>query len=126
MRPNARWCCSKNDGNALPLVAGAQKRVAVIGAMADSPGDTTVSLAFPQDAAKAVTIFKGISERLNGVQFSRLVQSPLAGLRGPAKLWTPAQTADELKKAVDLARRSEPGDPAGRSRGRSTQRCSLG
>ncbi|TVV76666.1 beta-glucosidase [Sphingomonas solaris] len=106
----------RNEGNALPLVAGAQKRVAVIGAMADSPGDTTVSLAFPQDAAKAVTIFKGISERLNGVatvettpgvQLSRLVPSPLAGLRGPAKLWTPAQTADELKKAVDLARRSD-------------------
>ena len=106
----------KNERNALPLVAGAQKRVAVIGAMADSPGDTTLSLAFPQDTAKAVTVFKGISERLNGVatvetvpgvQLSRLVPSPLAMLLGPVKPWTPAQAADELKKAVDLAARSD-------------------
>ncbi|WP_238995509.1 glycoside hydrolase family 3 N-terminal domain-containing protein [Sphingomonas solaris] len=106
----------KNDGNALPLVAGAQKRVAVIGAMADSPGDTTLSLAFPQDAVKAVTVFKGISERLSGiatvettpgVQLSRLVPSPLAMLLGPVTPWTPAQAADELKKAVGLAARSD-------------------
>ena len=106
----------KNDAKALPLVPGALAHVAVIGAMADSPMDTTLSLAFPQDAAKAVTIFKGVQQRLNGqavvettqgVQLSRLIPSPLDMLLGVPKRWTAEQTADELQKAVDMAKRSD-------------------
>ena len=106
----------KNDGAALPLSAATLKRVAVIGPMADSPRDTTLSLAFPQDAAKAVTVFKGVSERLNGiatvetapgVQLARVNPSPLVMLLGRTAPWTAAQTADELQKAVMLAARSD-------------------
>lgn len=106
----------KNDGAALPLSAQKLKYVAVIGPMADSPRDTTLSLAFPQDAAKAVTVFKGISERLNGiatvetspgVQLARVNPSPLVMLLGPDPRWTEAQAAVELQKAVALAARSD-------------------
>ena len=106
----------KNDGAALPLSAASLKHVAVIGPMADSPRDTTLSLAFPQDAAKAVTVFKGVSERLAGiatvetapgVQLARLNPSPLVMLLGSTPRWTAAQTADELQKAVTLAARSD-------------------
>ena len=104
----------KNDGQALPLDAASVKRVAVIGAMADSPGDTTVSLAFSQK--DAVTIFKGVRERLKGVaevetlpgvQLGRLNPSPLDGLIRPAPRWTPEQANAEIQKAVDLAKRSD-------------------
>ena len=106
----------KNDGAALPLSAVALKRVAVIGPMADSPQDTTLSLAFPQDAAKAVTVFKGVSERLTGiatvetapgVQLARVNPSPLAMLLGSTPRWTAAQAADELQKAVALAAQAD-------------------
>lgn len=104
----------KNDGQALPLDAGSVKRVAVIGAMADSAADTTVSLAFSQK--DAVTIFKGVRARLNGlaevetvpgVQLRRLNPSPLDGLIRPAPRWTPEQADTEIQKAVDLAKRSD-------------------
>ena len=106
----------KNDGAVLPLVPAALKRVAVIGPMADSPKDTTLSLAFPQDAAKAMTVFKGVRERLSGtatvetapgVQLARLNPSPLVMLLGPVPRWTATQAADELQKAIDLARQSD-------------------
>jgi beta-glucosidase len=106
----------KNEGAALPLAAATLKHVAVIGPMADSAKDTTISLAFPQDAAQTVTIFKGIRDRLEGiatvetvpgVQLWRLNPSPLAGLLGPQPHWTTAQAADEIQKAVDLAKRSD-------------------
>ncbi|MBP6580171.1 MAG: glycoside hydrolase family 3 C-terminal domain-containing protein [Sphingorhabdus sp.] len=104
----------KNDGQALPLNAASVKRVAVIGAMADSPGDTTVSLAFSQK--DAVTIFKGVRERLKGVaevetlpgvQLRRLNPSPLDGLIRPAPRWTAEQADAEILKAVELAKRSD-------------------
>jgi len=106
----------KNDGAALPLAATTLKRVAVIGPMADSPRDTTLSLAFPQDAAKAVTVFQGVSDRLKGialvetaqgVQLARINPSPLVMLLGSTPRWTAAQATDELQKAVALAARSD-------------------
>ena len=106
----------KNDGGILPLAPGAHKRVAVIGPLADAAGDTTLSLAFPQDAAKAITVFKGIRERLDGaatvetapgVQIARLYPSPITMMLGMAKRWTADQSAAELKKAVDLAGQSD-------------------
>jgi len=106
----------KNGDKALPLAADTYKRVAVIGPMADSPTDTTLSLAFPQDAARTVTIFKGVRDRLSGsatvettpgVQISRVIPSPLAMLSGASPKWTATQAADELQKAVDLANRSD-------------------
>lgn len=104
----------KNDAQALPLDPAAVKRVAVIGSMADSAGDTTVSLAFSQK--DAVTVFKGVRARLAGVaevetvpgvQLRRLNPSPLDGLVRPAPKWTPEQAAAEIQKAVDLAQRSD-------------------
>jgi beta-glucosidase len=106
----------KNDGAALPLDDSKLKRVAVIGPMADSPRDTTLSLAFPQDVDKAVTIFQGVRDRLGdkavvttapGVQLARLNPSPLAGLIRPAPRWSADQAADELNKAVKLAAESD-------------------
>lgn len=106
----------KNDGQALPLDPGAVKRVAVIGPMADSANDMTVSLAYPEAAASAVTIFKGVQDRLKGratvetvpgVQLFRLNPGPLAGLVKAPPRWTPAEAATEIQKAVDLARRSD-------------------
>ena len=96
----------KNDRAALPLAAASLKRVAVIGPMADSAQNTTLSLAFPQDAANAVTIFKGVQERLKGtaevttapgVQLGRLNPSPLAMLLRPPPRWTAAQTAFRIR-----------------------------
>jgi beta-glucosidase len=104
----------KNDGQALPLKPADFKRVAVIGPMADAPGDTTVSLAFSQK--DAVTIFKGVRERLKGiatvettpgVQLTRLNPSPLDGLMRPGPRWTPEEAAAEIGKAVELATRSD-------------------
>ena len=106
----------KNEKAALPLDASKLKRVAVIGPVADSSQDTTLSLAFPQDAAKSVTVFKGIRDYLGGratvetapgVQLYRLNPSPLAGLIRPAPRWTTDQATTEMKKAVDLAARSD-------------------
>jgi beta-glucosidase len=106
----------KNDGNVLPLAAAAYKHVAVIGPMADSATDTALSLAFPQDAARTVTIFKGVRDRLTGsatvettpgVQISRIIPSPLAALSRPSPAWSATQAADELQKSVDLANRSD-------------------
>ena len=106
----------ENDNKALPLSPAACKHVAVIGPMADSPNDTTISLAFPQDVARTVTVFKGIRDRLGGaatvettpgVQISRIIPSPLAMLAGPTQKWSPDQAAAELQKAVDMARRAD-------------------
>ncbi|KMS51676.1 glycoside hydrolase [Novosphingobium barchaimii LL02] len=106
----------KNDGKALPLDPGALKHVAVIGPMADSPKDMTISLAYPEQAANTVSVFKGVSERLQGtatvettpgVQLFRLNEGPLAGLIKPPARWSQQQAAAEIQKAVDLAKRSD-------------------
>jgi len=106
----------KNDNAALPLVASKLKNVAVIGPMADSARDTALSLAFPEDAKRATTIFAGVRDYLKesakvettpGVQLSRLNPSPLAGLVPPAPRWTPDEAAAQIQKAVDLAKRSD-------------------
>ena len=106
----------RNEGALLPLAPGAHKRVAVIGPLADAAGDTTLSLAFPQDAAKAVTVFKGIRERLDGlatvetapgVQIARRYPSPITMMLGMAKPWSAEQVAAELQKAVDTARQAD-------------------
>jgi beta-glucosidase len=106
----------KNDNHALPLAANNLKHVAVIGPVADSPTDTTISLAFPQDAARTITIFKGVQNRLAGiatvetapgVQITRIVPSPLDVLIRPAAKWSVEQAGAELQKAIDLAKRSD-------------------
>ena len=106
----------KNDGKALPLDPSAVKHVAVIGPLADSAKDMTISLAFPEDAAGAVTVFQGVRDRLGakatveaapGVQLGRLNPSPMAALVRPPKRWTADEAAAELQKAVDLAKASD-------------------
>lgn len=106
----------KNASQALPLDAAAMKRVAVIGPLADAPGDTMVSLAFPQESANAVTVFKGVRDLLNGVatvetapgvQISRVYPSPITMLLGAKKLWSGPDAAAQMQKAVDLANQSD-------------------
>lgn len=106
----------KNDDAALPLDPAAFKRIAVIGPMADFATDMTLSFAFPAVAAKAVTIFQGVRDRLGdtatvetapGVQMFRLNDGPLAGLIRPPPRWTAEEAEAEIQKAADLARRSD-------------------
>ena len=106
----------KNDANALPLDPAVSHHVAVIGPMANSAKDMSISLAYPEDAAKSVTIFQGLRDRLGagavvetapGVQLARLNPSPMAGLIRPPKRWTAEETATEMQKAVALANRSD-------------------
>jgi beta-glucosidase len=106
----------KNDDAALPLDPAKIKRIAVIGPMADSATDMTVSFAFPATAAKAVTIFQGVRDQLGeaatvetapGVQMYRLNDGPLAGLIKPPPRWTAEEAAAEIQKAADLASRSD-------------------
>ena len=104
----------KNDNSALPLSAETLKHVAVIGPMANS--NTTLSLAFPKDAASAITVFQGIRDRLNGiatvetapgVQLFRLNPSPLAGLVKPIPRWSEEEIAEQINTAVAMASRSD-------------------
>jgi beta-glucosidase len=106
----------KNDHAALPLDPAAVKRVAVIGPMADSPDDTTLSIAFPRDGANVVTIFKGVRDRLKGkvevetapgVQIARAFPSPITMLLGIKPRWKEEQKASEFTRAVDLAGRAD-------------------
>jgi beta-glucosidase len=106
----------KNEGQALPLDASSLKHVAVIGPLADSAKDMSISLAFPEVAAQTISVFKGVSDRLQGiadvetapgVQLYRLNEGPLAGLMHPPKRWTVDEAAAEIQKAVDMAKRSD-------------------
>lgn len=110
----------KNDG-LLPLAAGAHKRVAVIGAHANSKRDTLGSWAFQYDLAETVTVFEGVRDRLGasatvetapGVQLKRAVPSmfesiTIPGQAKPEPKWDPARAAREFTRATELAARAD-------------------
>ncbi|WP_294195727.1 glycoside hydrolase family 3 N-terminal domain-containing protein [uncultured Sphingomonas sp.] len=111
----------KNDGDALPLVAGANKRVAVIGAMANSKRDMLGPWAFQYDLPETVTVFEGVRDRLGasatvetapGVQLKRNVPSmfesiTIPGVAKPEPRWDAARAAREFERAVALAKASD-------------------
>ncbi len=111
----------KNEGGALPLVAGAHKRVAVIGAMANSKRDMLGPWAFQYDLPETVTVFEGVRDRLGsaatvetapGVQLKRDVPSmfeaiTIPGAAKPEPRWDAARAASEFDRAVALAKRSD-------------------
>lgn len=111
----------KNDGNTLPLTAGAQKKIAVIGATSNSKRDMLGPWAFQYDLPETVTVFEGIRDRLGsavsvetapGVQLKRAVPSMfdsivIPGTAKPEPRWDAARTASEFDRAVALAKRSD-------------------
>jgi beta-glucosidase len=110
----------KNDGT-LPLTAGAHKRVAVIGASANSKRDMLGPWAFQYDLPETVTVFEGVRERLGsaitvdtapGVQLKRAVPSmfesiSIPGTAKPEPRWDAARAATEFDRAVQLAKKSD-------------------
>lgn len=110
----------KNDG-ALPLRAGANAHVAVIGASANSKRDMLGPWAFQYDLPETVTVFEGVRDRLGhaatvetapGVQLKRNVPSmfesiTIPGQAKPEPRWDAARTTREFDAAVALAKRSD-------------------
>ncbi len=110
----------KNNG-ALPLAPGAAKRVAVIGASANSKRDMLGPWAFQYDLPETVTVFEGIRDRLGsaatvdtapGVQLKRTVPSmfesiTIPGVAKPEPRWDKARTISEFDRAVALAKKSD-------------------
>ncbi|WP_294358556.1 glycoside hydrolase family 3 N-terminal domain-containing protein [uncultured Sphingomonas sp.] len=110
----------KNEG-ALPLSAGQHRRVAVIGASANSKRDMLGPWSFQYDLPETVTVFEGVRDRLGtaatvetapGVQLKRNVPSmfesiTIPGQAKPEPRWDAARTAREFDMAVALARRSD-------------------
>ncbi|WP_082456262.1 glycoside hydrolase family 3 C-terminal domain-containing protein [Novosphingobium sp. Leaf2] len=111
----------KNDGNALPLVASANKRVAVIGALANSKRDMLGPWSFQYDLPETVTVFEGVRDRLGtsakvetapGVQLKRNVPSmfesiTLPGMAKPEPRWDAARAQSEYDRAIALAKNSD-------------------
>lgn len=110
----------KNDG-ALPLRAGANAHVAVIGASANSKRDMLGPWAFQYDLPETVTVFEGVRDRLGraatvetapGVQLKRNVPSmfesiTIPGQAKPEPRWDAARTTREFDAALALAKRSD-------------------
>lgn len=110
----------KNDGT-LPLRAGANAHVAVIGASANSKRDMLGPWAFQYDLPETVTVFEGVRDRLGraatvetapGVQLKRNVPSmfesiTIPGQAKPEPRWDAARTTREFDAAVALAKRSD-------------------
>jgi beta-glucosidase len=111
----------KNEGNALPLTPGADKRVAVIGALANSKRDMIGPWAFQYDLPETVTVFEGVRDRLGasatvetapGVQLKRAVPSmfesiTIPGVAKPEPRWDAARTQSEFERAIALAKKSD-------------------
>ena len=108
----------RNEGSLLPLKKIAYKKIALIGPLADSQIDTLGSWAFQEDLAETVTVLAGLRNKLGsqaeinyapGVQIRRKYPSffdAIFHLKTPPA-WTPEQAADEMSKAVSLARSSD-------------------
>jgi beta-glucosidase len=111
----------KNEGNALPLTAGAYRKIAVIGASSNSKRDMLGPWSFQYDLPETVTVFEGIRDRLGGsasvetapgVQLKRAVPSMfdsivIPGTARPEPRWDAARTASEFDRAVALAKASD-------------------
>jgi beta-glucosidase len=108
----------RNEGHLLPLKSGAYHSIAVIGPTADSKIDTIGSWAFQEDLNETVTLFNGIRGKAGtgthvsyapGVQIWRKIPSMFDEIfHVPAVVpWSPDQAAQEMQKAVDLAKNSD-------------------
>jgi beta-glucosidase len=108
----------KNKSDYLPLDKNADRKIAVIGTLADSKRDTLGSWVFQQNTDETVTILEGIKSKLGakakveyaeGVQLRRKFPSFFDALFGTKRAdpWTQDQADDEIKKAVKLAKNSD-------------------
>ncbi|KQS54074.1 glycoside hydrolase [Brevundimonas sp. Leaf363] len=106
----------RNEGGVLPLTAGAQQRVAVIGPLADAPNDTLGPWAFKFDLEETVSVFEGVRDRLGsratvetapGVDLQRRFASPFAAIRPSAKPWEAGRAEAEFDRAVAMARQAD-------------------
>ncbi len=105
----------RNEGQVLPLDKTKLSSIAVIGPLADSRIDTTGSWTFANDPAETVTVLQGIRnsvpaavrvEYARGGEIRRTIRGPFD--RGPqAAPATAAQIDEEIRQAVELARRSD-------------------
>jgi beta-glucosidase len=105
----------RNEGQLLPLDKARVSSIAVIGPLADSRIDTAGSWTFANDPAETVTLLEGIRksvpsgvrvEYARGGEIRRTIRGPFD--RGPiAAPATAAQTDEEIRQAVELARRSD-------------------
>lgn len=108
----------RNQGDLLPLARERYSSIAVIGPMADSAVDVRGSWTVADDPAQAVSIARGIREKVGGVMhvetamgcdMHRKVPSmfdAIMGIKHPAPL-TDEQATAEIQKAVDLATKSD-------------------
>ncbi len=103
----------QNDGGILPLSAGAHRRIAVIGPLADSADDTLGSWVFVPKYEETVTIADGVRQRLGaagevitapGVQIRRGTPSMFERFRPAPPQWSEAQAHAEFTRAVEAAR----------------------
>lgn len=108
----------RNEKSTLPLAKEKLKKVAVVGALADSKRDIVGSWVFVQDNDKITTILGGIKQKLGsgaevsfapGVQIKRTLPSIFdAFFPGPKSTpWTPAEADQEIAKAAKLASDSD-------------------
>ena len=108
----------RNEGHLLPLKPGAYHSIAVIGPTADSTRDTLGPWTFQQDLDETVTLFSGIRNKAGsgtqvsyaqGVQIKRKIPSMFDEIFHvpPVVLWSAGQAAQEMQKAIDLAKNSD-------------------
>jgi beta-glucosidase len=108
----------KNQNNLLPLSKTAYKKIAVLGPLGDSRQNTLGPWSFAMSIDQTTTILAGLKNKLGagtqidfaqGVQINRMFPSifdqTLKEKHPP--VWSETQTADEFKKAVDLAKDSD-------------------
>jgi beta-glucosidase len=108
----------KNENNLLPLSKTADKKIAVIGPLANSKQNTLGSWSFAMDINETSTVLNGLKTKLGanaqieyapGVQINRSSPSIFDMLlkeKHPAP-WTETQAAEEFKKAVETAKNSD-------------------
>ncbi len=108
----------RNEGRLLPLRAGAHRKIAVIGPLADSKMDTLGPWAFQQNLAETVTVLAGLRQKLAdrakisytpGVQISRKFPSffdQIFRLK-PQPVWTSGQAQEEFRRAVSMTQSSD-------------------
>jgi beta-glucosidase len=104
----------RNDGNVLPLRSQEHKKLAVIGQLADSRQDTLGPWTGGENIDETVTVRQALEQSgkftsvvyAQGIQISRKYPSPFDGLmkEKPQKRWTPEQTDDEFRHAIEVAR----------------------
>ncbi len=108
----------RNEGHLLPLKSGAYHSIAVIGPTADSQHDTLGPWTFQQDMAETVTLLSGIRNKAGsgtqvnyaqGVQIKRMIPSMFDAIFHvvPQPDWSADQAAQEMQKALDLAKNSD-------------------